>query len=148
MRYSIIMPWSIQWIGPEALFSNCPCVRAYVRTYRPSIDASYCCTQSAVDRTSETKTSGQQKTCCRSLTKFIMCHYWHCPHSMKSLVYETVSIRLFVRLSVRRAAACGGFAAGGPASRRYRSIAARPAPQQHWAQQRMWVIIVPRFQGK
>ena len=31
------------------------------------------------------------------------------------------------------AAACGGFAAECPAGRRYRSIAARPAPQQHGA---------------
>ena len=31
------------------------------------------------------------------------------------------------------AAACGGFAALGPAGRRYRSIAERPAPQQHGA---------------
>jgi len=31
------------------------------------------------------------------------------------------------------AAASGGFAAAGPAGRRYRSIATRPAPQQHGA---------------
>ena len=36
-----------------------------------------------------------------------------------------------VRLSVP--AACGGFAAVGEAGRKYRSIAARPAPQQHGA---------------
>jgi len=32
------------------------------------------------------------------------------------------------------AAACGGFAAVHPAARRYRSIAARPVPQQHGPQ--------------
>ena len=31
------------------------------------------------------------------------------------------------------AAACGGFAAVGPANRRHRSVAARPASQQHGA---------------
>jgi len=41
---------------------------------------------------------------------------------------------VFVRLShSSAAAACGGFAAEGPTDRRYRSIAARPAPQQHGA---------------
>ena len=45
------------------------------------------------------------------------------------------SVRLFVRLSHSPAeAACGGFvAAVGPAGRRYRSTAARPAPHQHGA---------------
>jgi len=44
-------------------------------------------------------------------------------------------VRPSVRLSVlfARAAACGGFAAVGPAGGRYRSIAARPAPQQRRA---------------
>ena len=49
----------------------------------------------------------------------------------QGLCNGTVSIRLFVRMSVSvmptAAAACGGFAAVGPAGRRYRSIAARPA---------------------
>jgi len=46
------------------------------------------------------------------------------------------------------AAACGGFAAVRPAARRYRSIAARPVPQQHGpqhgAQQQMRAV--PRLQ--
>ena len=46
----------------------------------------------------------------------------------------TVSVRLSVCLSHSPAAAAyGGFAAVGPADRKYRSIAARPAPQQHGA---------------
>ena len=65
-------------------------------------------------------------------------HYWHRRHSIRIRVYETVrylSVFSSVRLSVRSpaAAACGGFAAVGPAGSRYRSIAARPAPQQHGA---------------
>ena len=45
-----------------------------------------------------------------------------------------LSVRPSVRLSHSpAAAACGGFAAVGPADRRYRSTAARPAPQQHSA---------------
>jgi len=65
-------------------------------------------------------------------------HYWHRRHSIRIRVYETIrylSIFSSVRLSVRSpaAAACGGFAAVGPAGSRYRSIAARSAPQQHGA---------------
>ena len=55
-------------------------------------------------------------------------------HNMRSRVYVTVrcpSDRLSAHSPA--AAACGGFAAVGPAGRRYRSIAARPAPQQHRA---------------
>ena len=48
---------------------------------------------------------------------------WHCPHSMRSRVYVTVRCP-FVRLPHLPAAlCCCGFAAVGPASRRYRSIA-------------------------
>ena len=46
--------------------------------------------------------------------------------------------------SVDQSAACSGFAAVGPAGRIYRSIAARPAPQQHGAQLRL--LAVPRLQ--
>ena len=65
----------------------------------------------------------------------------------------TVSVPISVCSSVSlfnltAAAAYGGFAAVGPVGRRYRSIAARQAPQQHGpqhgAQQQMWVV--PRLQ--
>ena len=63
--------------------------------------------------------------------------YWHCSHSMRSTVYVMVwcsSVCLSICLfHSPAAAACGGFAAVGPVGRRYRSIAARPAPQQHVA---------------
>ena len=62
---------------------------------------------------------------------FSVAFCWHCPHSMWSRVYVTVRC-LSVCLSHSPAAAtCGEFAAVGPAWKRYRSIAARPAPQQH-----------------
>ena len=57
-------------------------------------------------------------------------------HSMPSRVDETTSVRLSARLSVclfhrsTAAAACGGFAAGRPAGRKYRSIAGAGAQQQ------------------
>ena len=60
--------------------------------------------------------------------------YWHCPHSMRSRIYETVRRPSVCLSHSPAAAACAGFAAVGPAGRRYRSIAARPAPQpQHGA---------------
>ena len=57
---------------------------------------------------------------------------------ISSVRQKKLSLRLSVCLSVClsqlfAAAACGGFAAAGPAGRRYRSIATRPAPQQHGA---------------
>ena len=74
--------------------------------------------------------------------------FWYCPHRICN---GTVSIRLSVCLShlSTAAAECSGFAAVGPAGRRYRSIAARPAPQQHGAQQRsaqQQMRAVPRLQ--
>jgi len=54
----------------------------------------------------------------------------------QGLCNGTMSVRPSVRLTVclsrlsTAAAACGGFAAVGPAGRRYRSIAARPTPPQ------------------
>ena len=62
---------------------------------------------------------------------------WHCAHSMRNSLAGSIkrsSVRLFVGLSVLPsvclshrsiavAARCGGFAAGRPAGRRYRSIA-------------------------
>jgi len=53
-----------------------------------------------------------------------------------------VSVRLTVSPSFRvsahspAAAACGGFAAVGQQGRKYQSIAAEPAPQQHGAKAR------------
>ena len=61
---------------------------------------------------------------------------WHCSHSMRQgQCNGRVSIRLSVCLSQlsAAAAACGGFAAVGPAGRRYRSIAAWPAPSNNGA---------------
>ena len=64
--------------------------------------------------------------CCIVHTASIVCGW----------VYVTVpcpSVCLSVRLSVPsidRCRRCGGFAAVGPSGKRYRSIAARPAPQQ------------------
>jgi len=57
-------------------------------------------------------------------------YYWHCPHVMLSKVYVTVRYLSFCLSYSPAAAASGGFAAVGPAGRTYRSIAARPAPQQ------------------
>ena len=48
-------------------------------------------------------------------------------------VYVTLRCPFVCRFHSSAAAACGGFAAVGPAVRTYRSIAARPAPQQHGA---------------
>ena len=60
--------------------------------------------------------------------------YWHCPHSMRSRIYETVRCPSVCLSHSPAAAACGKSAAVGPAGRRYRSIAVRPAPQpQHGA---------------
>jgi len=60
------------------------------------------------------------------LTSFF---YWRCPHSMRSRVYETV------RCPSICPSVCpirgSGFAAMGPSGRTYRSIAVRPALQQH-----------------
>ena len=57
-----------------------------------------------------------------------MWSYWHCWHGRRNRFYAR---RPSVCLSHSpAAAACGGFAAVGPAGRRYRSIAARLAPQQ------------------
>ena len=57
--------------------------------------------------------------------------YWHCQHSMRQgLCNGTVSICLSHLLTI--AAACGTFAAVGPAGRRHRSTsmaAGRPTPQ-------------------
>ena len=62
-------------------------------------------------------------------------NYWHCLHSMRSRVCETVrclSIGPSVALSYSPAvAARSGFAAVGPVGRKYRLIAARLVPQQH-----------------
>jgi len=63
---------------------------------------------------------------------FILHSHRRCSYTMRQgLCSGRVSVRLFVRRSVSvmptAAAACGGFAAVGPAARRYRSIAARPA---------------------
>ena len=58
----------------------------------------------------------------------------HCPHTMRSRVYETVerpSVCLYRRLTA--AAACGGFAAERPVDRRYQSITGDGAQQQMWA---------------
>ena len=64
-------------------------------------------------------------------------HYWHCPHSMQNRVYVAVrcpSVCPSVCLSHSPAAtACGGFAVVSLVGRKYRSIAAWPAPQQHGA---------------
>ena len=49
----------------------------------------------------------------------------------QGLCNGTVSVHPLSQLPA--AAACGGFAAVGPAGKRYRSTAARPAPQQHGA---------------
>ena len=54
-------------------------------------------------------------------------------HSMRSRVCVTVRCPSVCLSHSLAAAACAGFAAVGPAGRRYRSIAARPAPQQHGA---------------
>jgi len=67
-------------------------------------------------------------------------YYWHCLHSMRSSVYETVE-RPSVCLSHHSttAAACGGFAAERRAGKRYRSTVASTgrraaAAPQHGAQ--------------
>ena len=59
----------------------------------------------------------------------LLLDYWHCPHDRRSGVYETVERPSVCPPSHQWAAArrCGGFAAVGPAARRYRSTAARPA---------------------
>jgi len=67
--------------------------------------------------------------------KLISKAYSNCRHGsqcMRCRVYENVgrpSVCLCVRQSRRPASArrCGGFAVAGPAGRKYRSIAARPA---------------------
>ena len=56
--------------------------------------------------------------------------YWHCQHSIRNRVYVTVrypSVCLSLRLSVPARAHSSKPAAVGPASRRYRSIAAAAA---------------------
>ena len=87
---------------------------------------------------------------CRKLNTELVCH-------SRARVCDSVRIvcgrvRPSV-LSCAAATACGGFAAVGPAGRRYRSIAAQPArppfgpyPQQHGGQQQMRAV--PRLQRR
>jgi len=69
--------------------------------------------------------------------RFPLSDYWHCRMSSMSSV----------RPSLPAAHHCCGFAAVGPTSRRYRSIAAQclaAAKPQHGTQQQMWAV--PRCQ--
>ena len=61
----------------------------------------------------------------------LLSYYWYCPRSMH--VYVTVRCPSVCLSHSPAAAACGRFAAVGPAGRRYQSIAARPVPRKHGA---------------
>jgi len=88
---------------------------------------------------------------CSAVAVEIEVYYWHCPHSMRSRVYETVNVCPSVSLShSSTTAACAGFAAVGWPGRweLYRSIAACLVPQQHRAAAQCTAAmqVVPRLQ--